>query len=260
MFTSPHERKVVFLRCIFLKYKKQNNMSNQNNPSTLDVNETLVKSEAFAIKYKKQIIGAIAAIALIVGGTFAYIYGYSKPREDKAQELLGITMQKYLMVQDFEHALKGEGKTLGFAQIADKYGSTDAGNIAKYQAGLCSYQLGKTKEAIKYLEDFKTKGDDTVSPQALFALANCYASDKQLDKAVETFKQAAGATDIPALCSEYLFQAGQILENQKKNDEALKIYQEIKEKYPSTPLCMQQQQNGVVLDAMIDKYIERLSK
>lgn len=164
------------------------------------------------------------------------------------------------MVQDFEHALKGEGKTLGFAQIADKYGSTDAGNIAKYQAGLCSYQLGKTKEAIKYLEDFKTKGDDTVSPQALFALANCYASDKQLDKAVETFKQAAGATDIPALCSEYLFQAGQILENQKKNDEALKIYQEIKEKYPSTPLCMQQQQNGVVLDAMIDKYIERLSK
>lgn len=235
-------------------------MSNKKKNQSLDVNDSLAKSEAFVIKYKKQIIIAIVAIVVVVGGTFAYIYGYSKPREDKAQELFGVVMQKYVMTQDFEHALKGEGKTLGLEKIVSKYGSTDAGNLAKYEAGVCNYQLGKTKEAIKYLEDFDTKGDATVSPQALFALANCYAADKQLDKAVETFKKAAQATDVPALCSEYLFQAGLILENQKKNDEALKLYQEIKDSYPTAPLCARQQQNGVVLDAMIDKYIEKLSK
>lgn len=235
-------------------------MSKQKKDQALDVNETLVKSEAFVIKYKKQLITAIVAIVVVVGGVFAYIYGYSKPREDKAQELLGVVMQKYIMKQDFEHALKGEGKTLGLVSIADKYSSTDAGNVAKYQAGLCNYNLGKTKEAIKYLEDFDTKGDKTISAQALFALANCYASDKQLDKAVDTFKDAAKATDVPALCAEYLLQAGLILENQKKNDEALKIYQDIKEKYPTAPICTQQEQNGTVLDAVIEKYIERLSK
>ena len=31
-------------------------MSNQKNNQTLDVNETLAKSEAFFIKYKKQVI------------------------------------------------------------------------------------------------------------------------------------------------------------------------------------------------------------
>lgn len=235
-------------------------MSNQNNNQTLDVNETLVKSEAFVTKYKKQLITAIVAIVVVVGGTFAYIYGYAKPREEKAQELLGVVMQKYVMNQDFEKALKGEGKTQGLTKIAGEYGSTDAGNLAKYEAGLCNFQLGKTKEAIKYLEDYDLKGDNTVSAQALAALANCYATEKQLDKAVETFKKAAEATSVEALTAENLFQAAIILESQKKNDEALQIYKDIKANYPSSPYCSRQQQNGIVLDAMIDKYIERLSK
>lgn len=235
-------------------------MSNQKQHQSLDVSEKLVNSEAFIIKHSKQLIALLVVLVLVIGGTFAYIYGYAKPREDKAQELLGVVMQRYVMAQDFEHALKGEGKVLGLEKIADKYSATDAGNLAKYEAGICNYQLGNIKEAIKYLEQFDTKDDATVSAQALFALANCYASNQQPDKAVETFKKAAGATDVPALCAEYLFQAGLILESQKKNDEALQLYKDIKEKYPSAPICSQQQQNDVVLDAMIDKYIEKLSK
>lgn len=235
-------------------------MSTQKKEQSLDVNETLAKSEAFVIKYKKQIITALVAAVIGVGGTLAYIYGYAKPREEKAQELLGVVMQKYVMTQDFEHALKGEGKTLGLIAIADKYSSTDAGNIAKYEAGICNFNLGKTKEAIKYLEDFSAQDDATVSAQALYALGNCYATDKQFDKAVSTFKKAAEATSVPAICAEYLFQAGLILENQKKNNEALEVYQNIKKQYPTAPMCAQQEQNGVLLDAVIDKYIERLSK
>ena len=84
-------------------------MSNQKTNQTLDVNDALAQSEAFVIKYKKQIIAAAVAVVVVVGGFIAYIYGYSKPREDKAQELLGVVMQKYVMQQDFEKALKGEG-------------------------------------------------------------------------------------------------------------------------------------------------------
>jgi len=101
-------------------------MSNQKNNQTLDVNESLAKTEAFFIKYKKQVITAVVVVLVIAGGIPAYIYGYSKPREEKAQECLGIVMQKYLMSQDYEHALKGEGKTLGLTKIADKYSSTNA--------------------------------------------------------------------------------------------------------------------------------------
>ena len=99
-----------------------------------------------------------------------------------------------------------------------------------------------------------------IQESTLDALANAYAADKQIDKAIDTFKKAAKATDIPALSSESLFNAAIILMSQNKNDDALKLCQEIKDKYPSAPLCARQQQNGVVLDAVIDKYIEKLSK
>ena len=236
-------------------------MSNQKNNQTLDVNETIVKSEAFVIKYKNQILAAVAAVVLAVGGIFAYIYGYSQPREDKAQELLGIAMQTYLPQEDFEHALKGEGTTLGFEQIAKEYSSTDAGNLAKYEAGYCNFKLGKFEEAIKYLEDFDTQSDNVVSAQALNILANSYANNKQLDEAVKTFKKAANATKVPALCAQYLFNAGVILDNQNKSEEALKLFQDIKASYPTAPVCMENAfGEGILGNAVIDKYIEKLSK
>ena len=49
-------------------------MSNQKNTQqALDVNETLAKSEAFFIKYKKQVITAIVAVAVIVGGSCLHL-------------------------------------------------------------------------------------------------------------------------------------------------------------------------------------------
>ena len=49
----------------------------------------------------------------------------------------------------------------------------------------------------------------------------------------------------------FLLQAGKLLESQKKNDEALKIYQDIKKKYVNSSL---------VQSSEIDKYIERVSE
>ena len=129
----------------------------------------------------------------------------------------------------------------------------------KAQAGICYYKLGNYKEAIKMLEGFTPQGDKGVSPQFIAALANCYAADGQLDKAVDTFKKAASEADNAATSPQYLIEAGLLLESQKKNDEALKIYEQIKKDYPQSSLVAPQQMQGGYVSA-IDKYIERVSK
>ena len=63
--------------------------------------------------------------------------------------------------------------------------------MANYLAGVAYYHMAQYKDAIKHLEAFSPKNDNGVSPMALYALANCYACDKQIDKAIETFKKAA---------------------------------------------------------------------
>ncbi len=224
-------------------------MAQAKNNSSLDLTDAVSQSEAFILKNRKLLIAGIVAIIVIVGGAFAAKYLYFDPRSEKADTMLALG-ETYFETRDYEKALNGDGKGyLGYVKIADQYGSTDAGNLANLYAGLCYAQQGKTKEAIKFLEAFDTQDDVTISPAALSALANCYATDKQLDKAVETFKKAAelsGENNMAPIC---LKQAAEILESQNKKDEALRLYQEIKDKYMTS-----------ITANDIDKYIERVSK
>lgn len=150
----------------------------------------------------------------------------------------------------YNKALKGEGKFPGFIKISQ--GSGDAANMANYLAGVAYYHMAQYKDAIKHLEAFSPKNDNGVSPMALYALANCYACDKQIDKAIETFKKAADKAANESLSPLCLIEAGKLLENTGKKAEANALYEQVKKEYPQFGL----NQQGM-MSSEIDKYIER---
>lgn len=225
-------------------------MANVNEQQgALNVEETLNKSEAFFLKYKKAIIYGVLAVIVVIAGVIVYNQYISAPREDKASTALA-KGQEYFQQDLYEKALNGDGAGYaGFVKVAADYSSTDAGNLANLYAGLCYAGLGKWNEAAKYLEDFDTKDDQMISPAAEGALGNAYAHLNQLDKAVTHLKNAAKNADNNSLSPTFLIQAGEILESQGKAAEALELYKQVKEKYVYS---MQYQ--------TIDKYIERASK
>lgn len=204
--------------------------------------EQVNKTEAFIEKNKKTIICAVVAVVVIVVGFILLQNNYFAPRQEKASTELAKS-QELFQQEQFDKALAG------FQKVADEYGSTDAGNLAQLYIGLCQANLGKWQEAVNALEDFSGQGDAMISPAAEGALGNAYAHLKQLDKAVEHLKKAAKMADNNSLSPTFLIQAGEILESQGKKAEALKLYQEVKEKYFNS----MQYQN-------IDEYIERASE
>ena len=226
----------------------------QNN-QTLDVNETIAKSEAFIAKYKNKLILALVAVAVVVGGIFAGRH-YLKSENEKGQTQIGLG-QRYFQTGDWDMALKGEGQFKGFEKLAQGSSWVDASNLAKMYTGICYFNKGDFKKAIKWLEDFSPKGDVTISANALAALGNAYASDKQLDKAVTYLKKAADHAKNEALSPTYLLQAGQILESQNKKADANKVYESIKKDYPTSALSTPNYQGGNVIAPQIDRYIER---
>lgn len=124
----------------------------------LNVEDALTQSEAFLIKNKKTIIGAILAIIIIIAGIVMYKNLYAEPREEKAQAAL-FKGQEYFEADAFAEALNGDSiGYAGFIKIADQYSGTDAANLAKAYAGLCYAHLGKFEEAVKALDSFD--GDD----------------------------------------------------------------------------------------------------
>lgn len=222
----------------------------------LNVNEHLNNSEAFFVKHKKAIMYSVIAIIIIIAGIFIYRQYVSEPRENEASTKLA-KAQEYFNQEMFDVALNGDsiGYT-GLKAIITDYKGTKAANLANLYAGLCNLNLGKYADAVKYLEAYNTADDEMVSPAALAALGNAYVYTKQYDKAIETLKKAAEMADGEAdgkannsLSPRFLIQAGELLENQGKKDEALKIYQDVKAKYVNSPVRQE-----------IDKYIERVTK
>ncbi|EFA43814.1 tetratricopeptide repeat protein [Hallella bergensis DSM 17361] len=230
-------------------------MANSNEQST---NEITSKSEVFFQKNGKAILIAAIAVVLIIAGYFCYKSFISAPREEKASTAIA-RGQDYFNSEQFDKALNGDGAGYpGFIKIASDYSSTKAGNLANLYAGLCYAQLDKWQDAVKFLEEYSPAKDAMVSPAAVQALGNAYAHVGQVDKAIDKLKDAAKKADSKAkdgennsLSPTFLLQAGQLLESQNKQDEALKIYQDIKKKYTNSMLVQSNE---------IDKYIERTKK
>ena len=215
-------------------------------------------TEAFFIKFKKQILIAVAAVIVVIAGLLVYKANVQAPREDKASTALA-KGQQYFNAEQFDKALNGDGAGYaGFIKIASDYSGTDAANLADLYAGLCYANLGKWTEAVASLEKFSTKSDTMISPAAVAALGNAYANTGNIDKAISSLKKAADMADSKAedgtnnsLAPTFLIQAAQFLESQNKTDEALKIYQDVKKKYVNAQ---------VVQSSEIDKYIERVTE
>lgn len=230
-------------------------MANSNEQST---NEITSKSEVFFQKNGKAILIAAIAVVLIIAGYFCYKSFISAPREEKASTAIA-RGQDYFNSEQLDKALNGDGAGYpGFIKIASDYSSTKAGNLANLYAGLCYAQLDKWQDAVKFLEEYSPAKDAMVSPAAVQALGNAYAHVGQVDKAIDKLKDAAKKADSKAkdgennsLSPTFLLQAGQLLESQNKQDEALKIYQDIKKKYTNSMLVQSNE---------IDKYIERTKK
>ena len=222
-------------------------MANQNNQKGAPVEETLSKNEAFFLKYQKQIIGAVVALVVIVAGCILYHNYVAVPNALKASTSLA-KGQEYFANEQFDKALSGDSAGfVGFAKLASELGG-EAGNLANLYTGLCYANLNKWQEAVNYIEKFDAKDDQMISPAALGALGNAYAHVNQLDKAVSTLKKAAEKADNNSLSPTFLIQAGEILESQGKKDEALKLYQTVKDKYFNSMAYQ-----------TIDAYIERAS-
>jgi tetratricopeptide (TPR) repeat protein len=210
-----------------------------------DLQDSVHKAEDFYFKNKNVINIALLVIVLVIGGTFAYNKFIKAPNEKKAADMV-FHAQKAFEKDSFNLALNGDGNNDGFLQVIKKYGSTKTGQLSKYYAGLCYVKLGKFQEGIDLLKDFNA-GDQLVQAMAYGITGDAYMELKNTEEGIKYYKKAGQYSDNDFTGPTYLFRAGVALELAGKNDEAIAIYKQIREKYP-------QSNEG----REMDKYLARL--
>ena len=208
-------------------------MSKKQTEKPILADEMLGKSEEFVIRYKKAIIGGIAAIVVCVLGFILYSKYVSEPQETAANNAI-FKAQQYFEQNDFETALNSDGVNAGFLKVIEEHSGTNAGNLAYAYAGFCQAQMGNYDEAIKNLEEFDSN-DKILGPKAMHALAMCYAHKENLDKARSLLLDAAEKAENSAITPRCWMDAAANYEQQGKGAEAKKLYERVKKEYPQSP-------------------------
>jgi tetratricopeptide (TPR) repeat protein len=222
-------------------------MADKKNVTGADPNEVVIaKAKDFWERNQKMIMIAAAAVIVLVGGYYGYKNFIQKPNEEKAVEAI-FKAEEYYRMDSLQKALNGDGLNAGFVRVIDKYGSTKTGNLARFYAGDCFLRSGDFKNAVKHLKEFSTSSS-MIQARAYKLLADAYSELGQNDDAISNYKKAAGHfTEDNYNSSEYLFLAAALAEKTGKNNEAITLYKELKEKYPQQPKS-----------AEADKYLAKL--
>ena len=225
-------------------------MTKEKTPKPIEnleeVEHALTTAERFFEANSKiitMIFGAAVVIALLFLATHRF---YSLPREAKAKEQI-FAAEQYFEKDSFKLALNGDGNFPGFLDIISDYGRTPAGKLARYYAGVSELHLGKYKEAIDFLEDFKTD-DLLLGPVAVGATGDAYSELGNREKAVKLYMKAAELNPNAFTSPVYYLKAGILYEALGTKDKALEAYKAIKDKYAES-------EQG----RSIDKYISRLT-
>ena len=222
------------------KDKKHNQVDNLT-----EVESALTKTEQFLESNQKLISIVIGAIVVVAVGYLALNKFYIEPRTKNAQDQMFMA-QNYFEKDSFNLALNGDGNNLGFLDIIDDFGSTDAGNLANYYAGVSYLHMGQFDKAIEHLKSFNTD-DALLAPISLGAQGDAQLELGKTEKAIELYTEAYKMNENILTSPIYMLKAGVLLESANKTADALKIYETIKLKFPES----NEGKN-------IDKYIARV--
>jgi len=202
--------------------KKEENKDLLENPEAIA--ERVEGIEHWVEDNPKIVFGALGALILAVGVFFGYRY-YIGTQEDVAQKEMFQAVH-YFEADSLNLALKGDGNNLGFEQIIDDFGMTDAANLANYYAGAIALKQGKFQLAIFYFEDFSSD-DILIQPRAYSLMGDSYMELKDYESAAKYYNKASNYEPNKFFTPTYLMKEALAYEKLDQKDKAVSVYQKI---------------------------------
>ena len=202
------------------------------------------KARGFWEKNNKTLIYIGTAVIVIALGWIIYKYMVQKPKIEKSNDLVFVT-QKYFT--DFANAqdstkaliaakvLNGDGVNPGALKIINNYSGTPASNLCQYYAGACYLTLGQFDKALSHLKKFEAHGATQIESRTYGMMGDAAAQLKKNDEALKYYRKAANVnTKDDFTSSEFLFRAATYAQAIGQNDEAIKLFKQLKQDYPLT--------------------------
>lgn len=191
----------------------------------------LTKAEGFLAKNQKILTYIGGAILVVVAGIVAYNY-WSKSQDEEAQVALANAVYSF-EADSLKQALNGTGGNEGLLAIADNYGSTNAGNLAHFYAGVALLKQNKYDEAIEHLKSFSSS-DLLVQGRAYALIGDAYMEKKSTADAISFYKKAVDYKPNDFFTPVYMMKLANAYEVSNDNKAAIEVYGKLVEEYPAS--------------------------
>lgn len=194
------------------------------------------------------VVGAIVAALIVIFAVGAFIFSH---RSEQASIAFGEAMQAYQTplaspgqqvppgVKTYPStAARAKAANQLFLQVADTYGMTSSGKLARYFAGLTYIEAGNTSQAESTLKDVAGSWNSDLSSLAKLALAQLYRKTGRDAQAIDVYNDltAHPSASVPAGTAQ--LQLADLYEAENKPEMAKKVYAQLKDKDAKGPAGM----------------------
>lgn len=210
----------------------------------------LDKAQSFVQSNNKLflVIGGVLLVGILAFVGFHY---YQDSRESEAQKAL------YKAIYDFEAdslnlALNGKGGNEGLLAIADNYGSTNAGKLANFYAGVALLKEGKYDDAIARLKAYSSS-DLLLQARAYALIGDAFMEKGDYKEAISYYKRATDYKPNQFFTPGYLLKLGLAYEKNNQIQEAAPVYKRIIDEFPMSSEVMNAKKYLGVVEGQVGK-------
>jgi Tetratricopeptide repeat-like domain len=206
--------------------------------------ETAAETYSWAAAHRDKLLWAGLVLAIILVAVIG-VYSYVQRQSEQANLALADAMRTYNAQIGPANPATPEEKTYPtvadrakaahsqFEAIADKYGRSDPGKIARYMGGVTALQMGDAAMAERELNRAADNGGADVSSLAKLALAGVYRSTNRDQQAIDTYKYLIDHPTNAVGKSAAELELASLYET-KQPGEAKRLYEEIKKDAPNS--------------------------
>ena len=195
-----------------------------------DLDKEALNIEGFLEKNARILSIGFGILIVAVLGWFGYQQFILGPKNEEATKSY-LSAQKNLAEGKEDLALGGKSvANPGFLGTYDQYGSTKAGKLAAYNAGLIEFKKGNYQKAYDLLDNFSS-GNKVLVALKYGAMADCLSNLNKSDDALAMADKASSASDDAYTSYYFTKKAGMLALALKRNADAKKYFAAIDEKY-----------------------------
>ncbi|MCG2794183.1 MAG: tetratricopeptide repeat protein [Weeksellaceae bacterium] len=195
-----------------------------------DLDKEALNIEGFLEKNARTLSIGFGILVVAVLGWFGYQQFILGPKNEEATKSY-LSAQKNLTEGKEDLALGGKSvANPGFLGTYEQYGSTKAGKLAAYNAGLIEFKRGNYQKAYDLLDKFSS-GNKVLMALKYGAMADCLSNLNKSEDALAMADKAVSASDDAYTTYYFTKKAGMLALALKKNADAKKYFAAIDEKY-----------------------------